>query len=122
MPAASDPRARFLENPFYVLGLRPDATRAEVEREGQKLLGMLELRLSSVATYATPVGTATRTADAVRRAMAELRSPEKRIVHELWARIAPEPVAAPPAADRPERPAPLAGALAALGLARVERG
>ena len=27
-------RERFLENPFYVLGVRPSCTRAELEREG----------------------------------------------------------------------------------------
>ena len=47
---------RIRDNPFYVLGVKPDATRAEIEREGQKLLGMLELGLKSAATYATPVG------------------------------------------------------------------
>ncbi|AKT36844.1 hypothetical protein [Chondromyces crocatus] len=80
---------RIRENPFYVLGLRPTASRMEVEREGQKLLGMLELQLASAALYTTPVGPGERTADKVRRAMAELRDPEKRLGYELWARLAP---------------------------------
>lgn len=111
------------DNPFYVLGLRPNATRAEVEREGTKLLGMLELKLSSAARYPTPVGPGERTADKVRRAMAELRDPERRLEHELWARL--EPVAptvgeapAEPAQAAPPRKkadAPWAGALVALG-------
>jgi curved DNA-binding protein CbpA len=112
------------DNPFYVLGLSPRASRAEIEREGQKLLGMLELELRSAATYATPVGPAPRTADKVRRAMAELRDPERRLEHELWARLDPR-AEAPPAGDeagdepvrrdRPRADAPWKGALAALG-------
>jgi hypothetical protein len=84
------PRARILENPFYVLALRPNATRVEVERQGQKLMGMLELGLASAATYITPIGPAERTTDKVRHALAELRDPERRLVHELWARVDPE--------------------------------
>lgn len=106
------------DNPFYVLGLRPTATRAEVEREGQKLLGMLELGLLSAAHYPTPVGPAERTADKVRRAMAELRDPSQRIEHELWARLdAGTPAAAQPTEIKPKRKAeaPWDGALAALG-------
>ena len=83
-------RARFADNPFYVLGLRPNCTRAELEREGQKLLAMLELGMSRADSYATPVGERARTADKVRRAMAELRDPERRLGHELWARLPPE--------------------------------
>jgi hypothetical protein len=75
------------DNPFHVLALRPTATRAEIEREGQKLLGMLELGLQRAARYATPVGSVERTADKVRRAMAELRDPDRRLEHELWARL-----------------------------------
>ena len=107
------------DNPFYVLGLRPEATRQQVEREGQKLLGMLELNLASAARYPTPVGPGERTADKVRVAMAELRDPERRLGHELWARLDPTPLPAAPA-EAPEPPrrkadAPWAGALAALG-------
>lgn len=89
-----DARRRILENPFYVLSLRPTATRAEIEREGQKLLGMLELDLSTADTYATPLGSEERTPDKVREAMAELRDPEKRLVHELWAWLEPQVVVA----------------------------
>jgi hypothetical protein len=107
------------DNPFYVLGLRPDATRAEVEREGQKLLGMLELSLASAGRYPTPVGSGERTTDKVRRAMAELRDPERRLEHELWARLDPATALPPVAAveAKPKRTAeePWQGALAALG-------
>ncbi|AUX47470.1 molecular chaperone DnaJ [Sorangium cellulosum] len=85
---------RIRDNPFYVLGLRPSASRAEIEREGQKLLGMLELKLASAATYPTPVGPGARTADKVRQAMAALRDPERRLAHEVWARLDPRPARA----------------------------
>jgi hypothetical protein len=83
----SDPRRRILHNPFYVLGLSVQASRAEIEREGQKLLGMLALGMSAARTYDTPLGPAPRTPEAVREAMAELRDPERRLIHELWARV-----------------------------------
>jgi hypothetical protein len=82
-----DAAARIRENPFYVLGLRPDASRQVIDREGQKLLGMLALGLKSAATYPTPVGPGERTPEKVREAMAELHRPERRLVHELWARL-----------------------------------
>ena len=79
-------RARIADNPFYVLGLRPACSRAEAEREGAKLLGMLELGLAAAATYDTPLGPQSRTPEKVREAMAELRDPERRLRHELWGR------------------------------------
>jgi hypothetical protein len=80
-------RARLANNPFYILGLRPDCARAEIEREGQKLIGMLELELSSAATYRSPIGVHRRTPELVREAMAELRDPNRRLLHELWATL-----------------------------------
>jgi len=87
--ADSNAIQRIRDNPFFVLELRPDATRSEIERQGAKLLGMLELSLKSVATYPTPLGPSERTSDKVRQAMAELRDPERRLGHELWARLSP---------------------------------
>jgi len=78
--------ARHLENPFLVLGLAPAASIAEVERTGHRLLGMLAAGMGEAATYATPFGAATRTAEQVRWAMAELRDPCRRLGHEWWAR------------------------------------
>ncbi|MBL9041598.1 MAG: hypothetical protein JNM83_08355 [Myxococcales bacterium] len=89
-------RERFLENPFYVLGVRPDCTRAELEREGQKLLGMLELGLPAAKKYQTPIGEAERTPELLRVAMAELRDPHKRLLHEVWAQLPAETLAAEP--------------------------
>ena len=81
--------ARILDNPFFVLGLSPDASRIELEREAQKLLGMLELGFAGAQMYATPLGPRPRTAEAVRAAVAVLRDPYQRLVAELWARHAP---------------------------------
>ena len=101
------------DNPFFVLGVAPDASRIEIEREAQKLLGMLELGFAEVATYATPLGPQPRTAEAVRAAVAALRDPYRRLVAELWARHAPPSVTAAPA---PAAPAPArAGLRRALG-------
>ncbi len=84
-------------NPFFVLGLSPDASRIEIEREAQKLLGMLELAFAEAQTYQTPLGPQPRTSEAVRAAVAALRDPYRRLVAELWARNAP--------AERPTAPA-----------------
>lgn len=78
-----------VDNPFLVLGVSPDATRIAIEREAQKLLGMLELGFVDAMTYATPIGPQPRTAEAVRAAVAMLRDPYQRLVAELWARHAP---------------------------------
>ena len=56
---------KIVDNPFFVLGLSPDASRIEIEREAQKLLGMLELGFVGAQTYATPLGPRTRTAETV---------------------------------------------------------
>jgi hypothetical protein len=79
------------DNPFFVLGLAPDTSRIEIEREAQKLLGMLELGFADARTYQTPVGARPRTPELVRAAVAALRDPYRRLVAELWARHAPAP-------------------------------
>lgn len=88
MPAAS-----LEDNPFFVLGLPSDTSRIELEREAQKLLGMLELGFAEAATYETPLGPRPRTPELVRAAVAALRDPYRRLVAELWARHAPPPAA-----------------------------
>ena len=85
---------RIAENPFYVLGVATTATRTDLEREGNKLLSMLQLDLKESKTYRSPVGEHPRTAEAVRAAMAELRDPKRRLVHELLASL-PVTVAVP---------------------------
>jgi hypothetical protein len=119
--------ARVIENPFLVLGVAPTATRMEIEREAQKLLGMLELGLESAAHYDTPLGPRPRTAERVRAAVAVLRDPAKRLAAELWASsesARPEPFdsgAARPRSGQAESkdgPAPWPAALARAGWRR----
>ncbi len=88
---------KIVDNPFFVLGLSPDASRIEIEREAQKLLGMLELDFGAAQMYETPLGLRTRTPEAVRAAVATLRDPYQRLVAELWARHAPAAVSTTPA-------------------------
>lgn len=80
------------ENPFFVLELPTTATPIEVERQKQKLLGMLELDLQQARQYATPLGPRERSSELVRRAAETLQDPARRLVWELWA--APEVSAA----------------------------
>lgn len=92
---------RLAQNPFFVLGAGLDASRVELEREAQKLLGMLELGFAEVKQYATPLGPRERTPELVRAAVAALRDPYQRLVAELWARHAPAQIAAKPAGEAP---------------------
>ena len=100
------------DNPFFVLGVAPDASRIEIEREAQKLLGMLELGLAAAASYDTPLGPRPRTSELVRAAVATLRDPARRLAAEPWARAI-----APVAADvrEPDEPAGWPDGLARAG-------
>lgn len=129
LTAGAEALARIRDNAFHVLELPPACSRIDVERQGQKLLAMLELGLSAAVTYPTPVGVGVRDADKVRVAMARLRDPDKRLEEELWARLdatAKKPEVTDPDADlglaslpRAPRPdLPWAGALAAFGWGR----
>ncbi|HEX3769545.1 MAG TPA: hypothetical protein VHV30_01715 [Polyangiaceae bacterium] len=82
------------ENPFFVLGIPLEASRADVERAGQRLLAELAMKRAAALTYATPLGVEERTADRVRLAVSELRDPRRRLFHETWARVAPAPAPA----------------------------
>lgn len=99
LAARNAARERLAANPFYVLELRPACSRAEVERAGQKLLGMLELDLSAARRYRSPLGSHARTPELVRASMAELRDPDRRLLHELWARLDPAAPTGAAAAD-----------------------
>jgi hypothetical protein len=107
--------ARLRENPFFVLALPVTATRQEIEREAQKLLGMIELGLVEAMRYASPLGWHTRTADLVRAAAATLRDPRRRLIAEAWAShlaVVSEPAPElPPPDDDPidDRDAPAPG-------------
>ncbi len=108
---------KLVRNPFFVLGLPPEASRAEIEREGQKLLSMLQIGLAEASRYETPMGPQTRSAELVRHAMAELRDPNRRLLHEVWAAYRPIPDAAPkpvPAVND-DQPEPWEGAFASFG-------
>ena len=48
-------------NPFFVLELSPDAARADVERQGAKLLAMLAASVEGAGVCRTPLVTLTRT-------------------------------------------------------------
>jgi hypothetical protein len=84
-----DPLALWRSNPFYVLEVATDATPTDVERAGQRLLALLTVGSANAQTYATPLGPATRDTEQVRQALAALRDPEQRVVHELWANVVP---------------------------------
>lgn len=73
------------DNPFFVLDLPPDCTAMEIERQGKKLLGLLEVGAQSATTYATPLGPLPRTPDKVREATAILRDPKRRAIYQPWA-------------------------------------
>jgi len=107
--------AMLVDNPFFVLGLGTEASRIEVERESQKLLGMLELGFAEVQSYATPLGPRPRTAEAVRAAVAALRDPYQRLVAELWAHHAPPAAAEPPAREAEPSAPPRDGLRRQLG-------
>jgi hypothetical protein len=77
---------RHLANPFLVLELGPGAGREEIERQGAKLLAMLAAGVAGATTYATPLGARERNPEMVRAAMAELRDPARRLIHEWWSR------------------------------------
>jgi hypothetical protein len=116
-PGRREAIARWQENPFFVLGLSPECSRAEVERAGQKLLALLAIDSAAAKRFVTPVGEAARTAESVRAAMAELRDPDRRFAHEPWARIGSAPVVPlSTPTDDPARPWP--EAMAAIGWRR----
>jgi hypothetical protein len=75
------------ENPFFVLELPVECTAQEVERQAQKLLGMLELGLADAKQHWTPWGACERTSESVRMAAAALRDPARRLVCELAAQV-----------------------------------
>ncbi|HKO47923.1 MAG TPA: hypothetical protein VJV79_09380 [Polyangiaceae bacterium] len=71
-----------------MLGLAPSATRLELERAGQRLLAELAIGRKTALEYDTPVGRNARTPELVRQALAELRDPGRRLVHEAWLQLA----------------------------------
>jgi hypothetical protein len=91
MAAAADPEVEnrwrsHVANAFWVLDLPPTASYAEAERQGAKLLAMIAAAIPGADRYSTPVGARPRTDDLVRQSLAEIRDPDRRSVHEWWAR------------------------------------
>jgi hypothetical protein len=85
----AEPCAAWRNNPFFVLELKADASRADVERAAQRLLGLLAIGAQGADEYQTPFGPARRDADSVRQALGRLRDPLQRVGYELWANIRP---------------------------------
>jgi hypothetical protein len=82
-----DRLAAWRRNPFFVLEVDITASAAEIERAGQRLMAMLNLGAASASRYETPLGIATRDADAVREALALLRDPHERVIFEILASL-----------------------------------
>jgi hypothetical protein len=57
----------------------------EIERQGKKLLGMLELELQKSVTFQTPYGPQPRTPERIREAVQLLLDPARRLPFEPWA-------------------------------------
>ncbi|MDP2345157.1 MAG: hypothetical protein Q8O67_29705 [Deltaproteobacteria bacterium] len=73
------------DNPFFVLELPPTATPMEIERQGKKLLSMLDLELQKSLTFQTPYGPQPRTPERIREAVQLLLDPARRLPFEPWA-------------------------------------
>lgn len=73
------------DNPFFVLELPPTATPVQIERQGKKLLGMLDLNLHHSLVFNTPYGPQLRTAERIREAVQLLLDPCRRLPFEVWA-------------------------------------
>ena len=75
---------RFIKNPLLILGLGAGSSNIEVERAGQKLLGLLSIGAESAQFYATPWGPQPRDEHLIRVAVAALKDPSARLRAELW--------------------------------------
>jgi hypothetical protein len=66
------------KNPYWVLELDAASTPGEIERQGRKILGLIELGAGKALRYECPLGTFERDATMVREAIALLRDPKRR--------------------------------------------
>ena len=91
------------KNPFYVLELAPDAAPADIERQGRKILGLLEVGSTKAKSYACPLGTFERDETMVREAMSALRDPKRRAREAALAAVlrSTAPPSTPPRFDAP---------------------
>lgn len=83
-PTSTLPARALTENPFRILGVSPAATSREVEREGERLLGLIAADLDDTSSMPPLGGEQERTSEQVRWALGELRDPLKRTVHEFF--------------------------------------
>ena len=75
------------KNPFWILDTSPDATTAEIERAGRKLVALLEVGADSAKKYTCALGTFDRDATMVREAMSALRDPRVRAKEACVAKL-----------------------------------
>lgn len=78
------PLQRVAENPFFILDIGADATKAQIRSRGRALCDALANAEPWAAKYFTPLGNRLRTPELVTWATAELLDPDRRLGHELW--------------------------------------
>lgn len=81
-------RRRLSRNPFYVLGVGPQAPPSTVEAEAHALLETLA-RDPESRVYPTPIGPRRRDPTLVREAFSAVIDPDVRVLHEVWAVLPP---------------------------------
>jgi hypothetical protein len=92
---------RFTLDPFVVLQAAPTASRHDLDGVTMQLLEALAAGLPGADRYPTPLGPRRRDPEVVTAAAAELRDRERRIVHEVWARMPVRGTPVEPAATAP---------------------
>lgn len=83
MPISAELREK---NPYFILELEAPATRADVERQKNKLVALFDVSPARAARYLSPFGDATRSVDDVRRAAKTLEEARQRLWCGLWAK------------------------------------
>jgi hypothetical protein len=100
------------DNPYYILEVSPEATPGEIERQGRKILGLLDVGDEKASRSACPLGAFPRDATMVRDAIAALRDPKRRLREATLVRVLGT---AGEGARTADIDAPLEGAFAAAG-------
>ncbi len=108
-------------NPYFVLGLSPEASVAEIERTGKKLLGLLDIGSERAQHYECALGTFPRDATLVRESLAALRDERKRAKWSFEASLLRSDAEAPPSTAAVPLDAPVRNAFARLGLVGFEK-
>jgi hypothetical protein len=105
------------DNPYFVLELSPSATPGEIERQGRKIIGLIELGAAKGVSYTCALGTFPRDATMVREAIAALHDPKRRAREACLVKLlgAPSDSAAAHVAAEAELDAPLDEAFAIGG-------